>query len=307
MSDGPNLPPLTLSASGTLTEDLRCARCGYNLRGLTLESLCPECGTAIARSVHGNLLRYADPAWVDKLRLGTVVKLWNLLLGVVLVIAAGIAAGLAVGPMALGVLQLIVACLSLWAVFLVTTPEPAVGLEEDPITLRKVLRTAAIIGFCGGQLQHAAAGGGVPWLILTGAASGLAGIVATFGEFVYFRRFARRAPDENLAKATTTVMWGFVTLLTLFALAGLVAALAGLTGAPGGPAGGTPTSTAGTIGAVFLGIFGFLGFAVFGIWSIVLLFRYHAVFRKAATEGRQLEAGRSLSPPANQSDSEPQT
>ena len=44
-----------------LEDDLACLACGYNLRGLLPDGACPECGTAVGRSTHGNLLRFCDP------------------------------------------------------------------------------------------------------------------------------------------------------------------------------------------------------------------------------------------------------
>lgn len=40
-----------------LTGDLRCARCRYNLRGLSVRGVCPECGTPVAAT----LLAVLDP------------------------------------------------------------------------------------------------------------------------------------------------------------------------------------------------------------------------------------------------------
>lgn len=40
-----------------IVEDAACISCGYNLRGLTSEKSCPECGLAVATSVHGLALR----------------------------------------------------------------------------------------------------------------------------------------------------------------------------------------------------------------------------------------------------------
>ena len=50
-----------------LLEDLLCNHCGYNLRGLLSEGRCPECGTEVARSLRGDLLVAADPAWLERL------------------------------------------------------------------------------------------------------------------------------------------------------------------------------------------------------------------------------------------------
>jgi hypothetical protein len=63
--------------------DLPCPRCGYNLRGLIPDGLCPECGQAIALALRENLLRYADPDWVRVIRCGVSCEMgWLLLLPV---------------------------------------------------------------------------------------------------------------------------------------------------------------------------------------------------------------------------------
>jgi len=284
MTDAPLDTP---DAGAVVSDDMPCARCGYNVRGLTYDGRCPECFTPVARSVHGNLLRYAEPAWLEKVKFGIVLKLWNLLIGVVISVVAGI--GVAFGfPMALmQVAGLIGVCLGLWALFLVTSPEPTVGTGDAVGTLRKVIRTAAVLGFFGGQLQQIAPGRMI--LVVFVAILGLAGIVAMFGEFVYFRRFARRTPDEELVKSTTVVMWGFVTVSALGSVWSMAVVLFARAAAAGATGPGTGT------GGVFLGflmfgsyIFG-LGFLIFGIWYIALLFRYHGVFKTASAQATQLQ------------------
>ena len=42
---------------GRLKDDFQCRTCGYNLRGLDTDGRCPECTTAVGRSVHGDLTR----------------------------------------------------------------------------------------------------------------------------------------------------------------------------------------------------------------------------------------------------------
>jgi len=256
--DQPQPPPApVVSPVLPLTTDLACARCGYNLRGLRADHLCPECGTPIERSLAGNLLRFADPAWVDKLRLGVALKLWMMLIA--LIVGVGGAAASAFGLFVIqAVLSLITGVLGLWALWLITAPEPNVAKTEDPMSLRRLLRACAVIGFFGGQAQTftgATPGmtpGALPGVVLLGAVGVmmLIGLGAMFGEFVYLRRFARRIPDPKLADNTTVVMWGFcgtmALAITLFAVASIAfipfAAAAPTVGGGGGP--GAPAADA---------------------------------------------------------------
>lgn len=49
---------------GLLTDHLACLRCGYDLFGRDQHGRCPECGTAVGRSLLGNWLRLCDPTWL---------------------------------------------------------------------------------------------------------------------------------------------------------------------------------------------------------------------------------------------------
>lgn len=291
MSEGPRPP----DPHRPLDHDLPCTRCGYNLRDLTLERLCPECGTPIDRSAHGNLLRYADPDWLDKLRLGTALMLWALLLSLVggLSGSMGVALGLPQGV--LGLIGLIGGAVSVSAMFLVTTPEPAVAFAEETVTLRKVVRTTAIMSFLGlGLHQSAQLTGRASILFAVSGLLFLPGIVAQFGFLMLFRRLALRVPDERFARSTRIVLWGYSLTMTVVITAGFVVAL-GVTGAG-------PTTPAGRWGVVALGVpvcGGGAAFLVFLIWYVVLLFRYHATFKTAGGDANQtlvqtaLEAGSS--------------
>jgi hypothetical protein len=297
MTDKPTALP---TPGQPLTDDLPCSRCGYNLRGLTLEKLCPECATPIARSAHGNLVQYADPDWVDRLRFGTALMLWNMLIGLVVGGAGVVILAIGLPQVLISLLTLVAGGMGLWAMFLITTPEPANALSEDPMTLRKLVRGCAIINFLGTVLQEAGKTGGLgPAVLVAGGVMLLVGIVAHFGFFVYLRRFALRIPDDSLAAQTRTVMWGLVIGMVLLALTGIVAvvalgATAGLRGAA--PVAGTPTAPAappappGPLASLTLGAFGCgggLALVVFGIWYIVLLFLYHGAFKEAVQLGRQ--------------------
>jgi len=54
------------NADGVLIRDTPCRRCAYNLRGLSRHSLCPECGTSVEWSAHGNRLMSSDARWLDQ-------------------------------------------------------------------------------------------------------------------------------------------------------------------------------------------------------------------------------------------------
>jgi hypothetical protein len=47
-----------------------CRFCGYDIGGLATGGTCPECGSAVMRSLKGNLLEYADPVYLRSLQLG---------------------------------------------------------------------------------------------------------------------------------------------------------------------------------------------------------------------------------------------
>lgn len=280
-------------ATTAIAEDQACAHCGYNLRGLSLDGKCPECFTPVEQSLRGNLLKHADPDWLDRLRFGTSLKLWNLVIGLAVTIAAMVFAISGVLLSVPTLLTLVPGAVGLWASFVITTQEPRISLQEDPVTWRKAIRTCAILAFIGDGLSGVGKGGQLGTaLLMAGWALSLAGLVTLFGELLYFRRFALRIPDDKLARSTKIVMWGSVICMGLFLL-GFVGAM--ITAAPPGatavtPAGGGVVASVGVGGLVFGGIacVAAVPGAVFFVWYVVLLVRYRKVFAAAAAQSRRL-------------------
>jgi hypothetical protein len=66
------------SRDDRLKHDLSCARCGYNLRGLHVSGVCPECGETVETSLKGNLLRHADSHWLRTVTRGMAWTTWSL-------------------------------------------------------------------------------------------------------------------------------------------------------------------------------------------------------------------------------------
>jgi hypothetical protein len=75
---GPNPPP-PVARAPVIGQDLPCWHCGYNLRGLTPDRTCPECGLAIERTLNQDLIR-ADPAWLRRVARGAALLKVGLLL-----------------------------------------------------------------------------------------------------------------------------------------------------------------------------------------------------------------------------------
>lgn len=216
--------------SAKLESDLTCIQCGYNLRTLFVDGRCPECGTLVDRSLKGNLLRYADPHWLDKLRLGTAM-----LLGSVCVLLLGSCLFGAVfrmidGATATILISLIFSAVTLTAMLLITAREPAIAASEDPITLRRVVRACASLLFAGQAiliLSHFVRWGDL-MLRLTMLGMLVVAGIAYFVTFTYFRRLALRIPDDKLARMTTVVMWGFFGLWVMLIGWGILAAASAL-------------------------------------------------------------------------------
>jgi len=132
---------VTQDEHGHLLGDLSCVKCQYNLRTLHRDAACPECGTAVGRSIEGNRLRYCDPAWLK--------QVWEGLncFGVAVVAGIGFAAfmslyedphdtflivGVALYATALG--------LSIYGFFKATSRDPARIDQEHMFSARRLAR-----------------------------------------------------------------------------------------------------------------------------------------------------------------------
>lgn len=130
--------------------DLPCPRCGYNLRGLDSDNLCPECGQAIYHAMQGNLLRFADPKWVRYLSYGVNCEIACLLiLPPALIIELYFPTSNSV-PVWLVLLIAVGRLLFATACFLITMPDPAVARNPAVEHLIAAVRILAVIGFFGG-------------------------------------------------------------------------------------------------------------------------------------------------------------
>jgi len=273
--DPHNFNPLELADAPpvSIDYDLSCRRCAYNLRGLSEDSACPECGTAVGRSLLGDQLRFSDPVWVRTLASGMTWIVWGIFLGILLGVLIMIVefALPNTDPLTLSLIGSVPSLVALVGYWRVTAPEPDV-MEVKALTLRSFVRwtmvPSAVINlvvlfgiYIDPLIAHS--------IGVLGSLIGLAGYLALF---VYARRLALRVPDEGLAHQTRVVMWGTVISLgTLMVSIAIIALTATSTASP------TPSLVA----AVPLCMAG-IAYLVFAIWSLVLIVRYQRAASAAA-------------------------
>lgn len=202
-------------------DEMRCVRCGYNLRGLPSDGKCPECGTPIGRSHRGNILAAADSSWLAGLCRGLMLVVAAVgihIAGIVLGIGGffGIAE-LADREEMIEAVHLGVSAVLLFSgVLFLTRLDPRLTLAENPVVLRKVSRgiaaaalfpyilTLSLVPLAPGALQLA---GGLEWSL---TALFIAAIVSAS---LYLGRLAERIPDDELASSTRSTARKFAVTM----------------------------------------------------------------------------------------------
>ena len=229
--------------AGVITIDTTCRRCGYNLRGLRRDGRCPECGTAVAMSLEGDLLRYADPRWVERLGRGSRLILNGLAAALLFGIIAGVvqaaASGAATATMPLAAEILAAICevavlLGLVAAYcgawMVTSPDPTRAGEDRYATSRKLVRIALLIGLGNAAVQVALETISLPSRLHTVASliDTLANLAALVGWLAYLRylmKLALRIPDGGLSKRARFLFFAFLLMPLATGFVGLIATI----------------------------------------------------------------------------------
>jgi hypothetical protein len=217
------------SAPTVVTTDIRCRKCGYNLRGLGTDARCPECGVAVAASISGDLLRYCDPDWVALLAQGSKIIIAGFIvifLGIITSIALFFAIGpgsSVVGPLGIFAGNVLIVIGS----WLITTPDPS-GVGEDKYgTVRKTIRVTLLIGAINTLIAMIVQFAPPPpmaaqMIFVIGEVAGIVGVVGLFAELQYYEKLADRIPDPRLSKRARFLKKWFPGLSLVFFIGGNV-------------------------------------------------------------------------------------
>jgi len=142
-----------LDANACVAADLPCVLCGYNLRTLSEDAVCPECARAVRDSLRAQYLRHAPPDWVTRLAEGARALLVAgvltfaipLVLGALLLVPSDVTAGIAALTVVPGLAVIAVAVLG--GLLTITERNPALRDCPEGARARRVVRwsMAAVI------------------------------------------------------------------------------------------------------------------------------------------------------------------
>lgn len=158
--------------SGPVPFSSQCRGCGYDLSGLDIAGLCPECSKPIFDSLQGDLLAFAPRHYLQSLHRGTVSILASILfyvMGSVVGVIAGIASAIGAGTgggtttrvgsalamqtsiaaFGLGV-SVVYTIMSVAGWYWFTQRDPGVSMRDKADKHRRIVRfTAVANGVCG--------------------------------------------------------------------------------------------------------------------------------------------------------------
>jgi hypothetical protein len=215
---------------------VHCIECGYDLFSLDPASRCPECGTDIALSMRGELLKFANPQWLREVRLGLILMFYTLTIGVLLSVVLGHRYG--TGPIVMQVLSppltLAVSTLGLVGILFSTAREPSFYRATVWAGWRYLaLASAAAVLLSRATImlaQYASYHSLIPPLSPVVLAGNLIGLYAFLS---CLRPLADRIPDSKLGRRLTYAKWAMTVGLLLFLPAAVLEGFVpGVTAAP---------------------------------------------------------------------------
>jgi hypothetical protein len=195
------------TSSDTLTTDLACAQCGFNLRGLSAQASCPECNAPVSWSLLPDQLTFANRQWLRRVSRGQAVLQIGIPALLLLLIPPNpvVLGGRRPNP------QLVAALVSLvkitavgliaLGVFWSTPREPRDALTDRLRWTRLAARTAALAWMTTVIVGQALGLLGTPTVrALVSVLSTVALFILTTRYLSHLAKLARRMPDARLVR-----------------------------------------------------------------------------------------------------------
>lgn len=247
-------------ASGAIAADIPCRQCGYNLRGLTEAHRCPECGAAVGLSTRGDLLRFAEPGWVERIARGGQMVMGGLtaiVLGMFMLVCAGMVTGglMATGarpamlalPVIAGIWMIAAAAAVGYGVWQITAPDPA---DTAPATWRSA-RTLARLAVVSAMLVVAqdTIGDMFVTTFLAQAIIAISSFVMTLVTFIgalaylhYGGKLADRIPEPKLVARARSLFRSAIIFFVVLSVAIVLTVIVTATMPPPVAAAGAPAA-----------------------------------------------------------------
>lgn len=209
--------------------DVPCRSCSFNLRGLSPDGRCPECGAPVARSIRGDQLIYSDASYLDGLRQGILcilvsaiiqcsLILTGIIVGIVIVIGVAnewftmtsIPPLLAVGP---DYLMIPFVMLALYGWWKFSSPDPAVQSGDRGDRPRRIVRATTAILVVATLLTVSMKSFAIsnPGMQLYSDAMetihGVTFITQFFASLLYIMWLAPRIPSPEIRKTAKRYLW----------------------------------------------------------------------------------------------------
>jgi hypothetical protein len=204
-----------------LDSDIPCMICGYNLRGLTVEARCPECGEEIdesvrreveARKKRGVPIEVSDPRWLRRLSSGGALILVAAGMLMIYSVLRDVASLPSFGrTIILFVLVIATGTLAIGA-WRVGTPE---GLATDlrgSAALCATFRTASLYPFLALLLLHAPPIVGQFRMALISAFSPFT-MIATWAGYLWIARVLVRTDQPRWATWARRIAWALPVMI----------------------------------------------------------------------------------------------
>ncbi len=247
MSEPPieGTPVPALGTTGNfITEDLACKHCGHNLRTLSTDAVCPECGTPIDYTLRGYYLKHSPSPWLRRVARGPLLLIIATALvalgtigAAVWSIATAFSGGFSQGvPVGFDIRRMVVLAvlayippnvLTVVGIVFLTAADPGGQVGRDSVTrvwLRRSLwlfGASVVFGGILGLMPEAT----MPTemhssLVAAQAPVGMAVyFVLAVLTFRYFGQLMLRIPRTGLVKLARVVFWGFLACGVLMTVA----------------------------------------------------------------------------------------